>query len=104
MLHTLLLLAEGEQQPAPWFSSPIMLLPLVVVLFYFLILRPGRRQEAERQSLLSSMKKNDKVLTTAGIYGTIVSVAEKEDEIVVKIDDNCRVKVVKPPTMPNLTN
>ena len=50
------------------------------------------------------MKKNDKVITHAGIYGKIISVAEKEDEIVVEIDDKVRVKMVKNAILRNLTN
>ena len=47
-------------------------------------------RKQERQALLTSIKKNDKVITHAGIYGTVVAVSEKEDEIMVKIDDNVR--------------
>jgi preprotein translocase YajC subunit len=63
-----------------------------------------RRQEQERQALLTNIKKNDKVITSAGIYGTVISVAEKEDEIVVKVDDNVRLKMVKNSILRNLTN
>ena len=80
------------------------MLPVGIVLFYFLILRPMQRQEKERQALLNQMKKNDKVITHAGIYGTVVSVSETEDEITVKIDDNVRVKMVKNSILRNLTN
>jgi preprotein translocase YajC subunit len=103
MLYTLLLLAEGEQQ-APWYASPLMILPLIALMFYFLILRPMRRQEAERQSLLSTLKKNDEVLLAPGIYGTVIGVDEKEDKVTVKIDDNCRIKVLKSVIARNLTN
>ena len=50
------------------------------------------------------MKKNDKVITHAGIYGKIISVAEKEDEITVEIDDKVRIKMVKNAILRNLTN
>ncbi len=77
----------------------------MVVLFYFLMIRaPQKKQEQERQALLKSLKKNDKVVTTAGILGTIVSVAEKENEVVVKVDDNVRLKMLKESIMRNLTN
>jgi len=110
--HLMILLAQGGQPPAGGqqpagglFDSPIMfLLPVGIVLFYFLFLRPMRRQEQERNSLLSNIKKNDKVITNAGIYGTVISVAEKEDEIVVKVDDNVRLKMVKNSILRNLTN
>ena len=76
----------------------------VVALFFLLVLRPGqKRQERERQQLLNSLKKNDKVITTAGIYGTVVSVSDKEDEVIVKVDDNTRLKMLKSSIHRNIT-
>jgi len=104
MLHTLLLLAD-DAPAAPWWSNPfIMLMPLFLLLFYMTVLRPMRRQEAERQALLSTLKKGDEVLLSPGIYGTVVMVDEKEDKVTVKIDDNCRVKVLKSVIARNLSN
>ena len=111
--HLMILLAQaqggqppaGGQQPGGLFDNPIMfLLPVGIVLFYFLFLRPMRRQDQERQALLTNIKKNDKIITTAGIYGKVISVAEKEDEIVVEIDDKVRVKMIKSSIHRNLTN
>jgi preprotein translocase subunit YajC len=50
------------------------------------------------------LKKNDKVLTTSGIYGTLVDISEKEDEVTVKIADNVRIKMVKSSIARNLSN
>jgi preprotein translocase subunit YajC len=87
------------------FDNPlIFLLPIGVVLFYMIVLRPGQRAEKERQALLLNPKKNDKVITASGIYGTVASVAEKDDEIVVKVDDNVRLKMTKNSIFRNLTN
>ena len=109
--HLMLLLAAdpppaGQPQDTGLFGNPLfILLPVGVILFYMLILRPNsKRQEQERNALLNNMKKNDKVITHAGIYGKIISVAEKEDEIVVEIDDKVRVKMVKNAILRNLTN
>ena len=103
-MHPLLfLLAEG---PAPQPGAPLWsaIIPFVgIMLLYFLIMRP-RRPDNERQALLAGLKKNDKILTTAGIYGTIVAVAEKEDEVTVRVDDNVRLKMVKASIARNLTN
>ena len=54
--------------------------------------------------MLANLKKNDKVVTAGGIYGTVVSVAEKEDEVVVKVDENVRLRVTKGSITRNLTN
>ena len=96
-----MLFAEGEGGASLF---PIVLLVIMLV-FWLVVLRPMKRQEAEKQAkLLSTMKKNDRVLTTSGIYGTVISVAEKEDEVVVKVDDNTRLKMLKAAIMRNLTN
>jgi preprotein translocase YajC subunit len=63
----------------------------------------SKRQEQERAALLSMLTKNDKVITHSGIYGTVISVAEKEDEIVVKVDDNVRLRMTKGSIARNLT-
>ena len=43
--------------------------------------------------MMSALKKNDKVLTSAGIYGTVVSVDDDSDRVVLRIDDDRNVKV-----------
>jgi preprotein translocase subunit YajC len=91
--------ADGKPTPKPGGDGGLgFLIPfaLVAVVFWLVVLRPmQRRQEQEAAEKLNSLQKGDKVLTIGGIYGHVVSVAEKEDEIVVKLDDNVRVKMVK---------
>ncbi len=50
-----------------------MLAP-IPLLFYFLFIRPQQQTEQKRRSMLDTLKKNDKVLTTGGIYATVVSI------------------------------
>jgi preprotein translocase subunit YajC len=66
-------------------------------------MRPMRRQEAERKAMASNVKKNDKVLTAAGIYGTVVSVSDTEDEVTVRVDDNTRLRMLKSSIIRNIT-
>ena len=101
-----LLFAEGDAA-APQGNPLSIMVPMLLVFFVFwlVILRPMKQKEAEKQAkLLSNMKKGDRVLTTSGIYGTVISVAEKEDEVVVKVDDNTRLKMLKAAIMRNITN
>jgi preprotein translocase subunit YajC len=92
--------AEGE---AP--SMLPFVLIIIMIVFWLVVLRPMKRQEAERQAkLLSTLKKNDRILTIGGIYGTVISVSDTEDEVVVKVDDNTRLKMMKQAVMRNLTN
>lgn len=86
-------------------DNPIVFLALPgMLLFYLMFLRPMRKQEQERAALLTTTKKNDKIITHSGIYGTVVAVSEKEDEITVRVDDNVRLKMVKNSILRNLTN
>ncbi len=62
------------------------------VLIYFMILRPQKQQEQKRRAMIDGLKKNDKVLTSGGIYGTVISVDTAEDRVVLRIDDEKGVK------------
>jgi preprotein translocase subunit YajC len=107
MLQFLLVLADApadQTTKAPPGIDLWILLPAMAFLFYFIIYRPMRRQDQERNALINTLKKNDKVLTSSGIYGTIVAISEKEDEITVKVDDNVRLRMIKSSIARNLTN
>src|SRR5262245_35922965 len=80
-----------------------MLLPLlpIFLLFWLLMIRPMKKQEAQRKALLASLEKDDKVLTNGGIIGWVVSV--QDDEVTVRIADNVKVKMVKSGIAQNLT-
>jgi preprotein translocase subunit YajC len=81
-----LLLAEGQAAPAdgpPWYSSLLMMMP-ILVLAYFLLLRPGRVQEQQRKALIAALKKNDRIVNQGGIIGIVESVSNKEDEVVLR--------------------
>lgn len=78
-------------------SSPIAsLLPLVLIfaVFYFLLIRPQQARMKEHQSLLSTLKKGDEVVTAGGIVGKITSV-NANDTFTVEIAKGVEVAVVK---------
>ncbi len=86
---------QTPQSPGEALFSFVPIIVLMVVGYILLIRSPMKRQEAERNALLASLKKNDKVLTSGGIYGTVVAVSDKEDEIIIKVDDNVRLRMTK---------
>jgi preprotein translocase subunit YajC len=105
MLHALIVLAEEEgKQPQGLGLGGFLPLILIAVLFYFLLIRPMKKQEQDRQAMARNVKKNDEVLTGSGIYGTIVDVSETDDKITVKVADNVRLKMTKGSIVRNLTN
>lgn len=83
--------AGAEGAPALWTFLPYV--AIIGLWFYLLMIRPQMKQERERREMMSALKKNDRVLTAAGMYGTVVSVDEKADRVVVRIDDDRNVRV-----------
>ncbi|MFA5467879.1 MAG: preprotein translocase subunit YajC [Sphaerochaetaceae bacterium] len=66
---------------------------LIIVIFYFLIIRPQKKRDKAAKDMLAAMKKGDKVVSIGGIRGTIITV--KESTVVVKVDDNTRLEFSK---------
>lgn len=76
--------------------SPLVnLLPIILifVIFYFLLIRPQKKQQDLHKKMIASLKKNDEVITAGGIHGTIMNV--KEHTVTLKVDDNVKVEVQK---------
>jgi preprotein translocase subunit YajC len=71
--------------------SSLLPFVLIILVFYFLILRPQQKKQKARQRLLESVKKGDKVITSGGIHGTVEGVEDKT--VLVKIADNTKVKM-----------
>jgi|GEM_PF-89238 len=68
-------------------------IPLIIV-FYFLLIRPERKERARRQAMLNALKKNDRVLTIGGIYGVVTNVHREANEVTIRVDDanNTRIR------------
>ncbi|MBN1823564.1 MAG: preprotein translocase subunit YajC [Endomicrobiales bacterium] len=82
--------------PVPPAQSPMgSFLPLIVifVIFYFFLIRPQQKKAKEHQNMLNALKKDDKIITNGGLYGTIASV--KGEIVEVKVADNVKVQVAK---------
>ncbi len=54
---------------------------LMVVIFYFLLWRPQKKQQKERTNLLSSLKKGQKIVTIGGIYGEIIELDDEKVKV-----------------------
>lgn len=81
---------ETPNNPLIQFVIPYI---LIFFIFYFIVLKPQKDKQKERQKLLSNVKKNDEVVTTGGVHGTVVNV--KESTVVIRIDDNAKMEVDK---------
>jgi preprotein translocase subunit YajC len=78
-------------------SSLGMLIPMVLVfvLFYFLIIVPQRKRQKAVDEMLNNLKAGDKVVTSGGIYGQIISVREDNRTVQLKIAENVRIEVAR---------
>jgi len=63
----------------------------IFAIFYFLLIRPQQKQRRERERMLGSIKKGDRVVTTGGLHGTIVGL--NEHSVILKIADQVKVEV-----------
>lgn len=81
--------------PAPGTNPLVSLLPLVliIVVFYFFMIRPQVKRQKELTNYRSNLKKGDKIITTGGIYGKISEI--EENAIVIEVEDKMRLRVDK---------
>jgi preprotein translocase subunit YajC len=86
--------ASGQGQP----SNPLLsFLPLIaiVVIMYFLMLRPQAKRQKEMKLMIEKLQKGDKVLTAGGIIGTIAGIKEGENLLILKISDDVKVEITR---------
>ena len=74
------------------FSFVMMTFAMLIVMWLLFVL-PKRSQDKKAQALIDSIKINDKVMTTAGIIGTVTSIDKEGGEIVLRVDDATGAKI-----------
>ena len=86
--------SEGQSEQGG-LSSIFMIgfMILIIVMLYFVMVRPQRKRMKEHQELIGELRSGDKVITIAGIYGEIQSVSE--DSIVLKVESGTTIRVTK---------
>lgn len=88
--------APAAPQPDGWAASlgaigPFIPILLIGVLFYFLMLQPERKKQAEQKKMLSEMKTNDQVVTVGGILGVVSNMTDKY--VTLRVDDKSNAKI-----------
>jgi len=81
-----------QQAQAP--GGIVSLLPLIFILgiFYLIVFLPARRRQKKLQEMIDNLKSGDKVVTSGGIYGTIVGI--KDDRIHLRVPpDNVKIEL-----------
>ncbi len=66
---------------------------LIMVIIYFLMIRPQTKRQKEKEAMREGIKKGDKVITMGGIYGTVQGFKEKGRQAVIKVDNNTNITI-----------
>jgi preprotein translocase subunit YajC len=82
---------QGQQTVNPILN--LFPLILIFVIFYFLLIRPQKAKEKEHRKMISNLNKNDEIVTSSGIHGTVANVKEKT--IILRIDENVKIELEK---------
>lgn len=90
---SLILLVQG----GPGQDNPLigMLLPmaLIAAIFYFLIFRPMKKRQKQQEDMISGLKNGDRVVTSAGIHGTVAGMNDRT--VFLKVADNVKIEISK---------
>ena len=80
------------QSASPMSQLPFMLLWIggMLVILYFITIRPQQKTESLRKKMLAALKRGDRVLTSGGMYGTVMAV--KEDVVVLKFSEEAKAE------------
>ena len=94
--NTLLTTLLAQAAPAPQggiLGNPLIMMGLMIVMFYFLLIRPQQRQRKEQAARIAALQSGDKVVTTAGIHGLVHNV--RENTVVLKVAEGTMVEFDK---------
>jgi preprotein translocase subunit YajC len=86
----------AQQQPGGllgFLLGPFGMMIIIFAIIYLLIMRPQQKKQKQQQEMLRNLQKGDKVLTQAGIYGTIATIDEKV--IGLQVDEKVRIKITR---------
>ena len=71
----------------------ITLLGVTIGIVYFMIIRPQQKKQKDTEAMRASIRKGDRVLTTGGLYGTVVG--ERDGVVVLKVADDVKMEFAR---------
>jgi len=85
--------ADMPPQQGPGIQQMLWPIIIMLVVMWFLVMRPQKRYQRERQAMLNAVKKQDTVVTRGGIIGTVIELKQERDEVLLEIAKNVRVRI-----------
>jgi preprotein translocase subunit YajC len=77
------------------FSTLLFPMLAMIVIFYFLVIRPQQQRAKAHRELVDKVRRGDTVITSGGFIGKVIKAADNSDEIEVELSDNMRVRLLK---------
>ncbi len=68
---------------------------LIMLILYFLLIRPQAKRQKAKKSMLETLKKGDHIVTIGGVHGTVVGLKNQGKIVVIKVDKNTNLSIVK---------
>ncbi|MFO0321573.1 MAG: preprotein translocase subunit YajC [Bacteroidota bacterium] len=91
-MNNLVILLGGGPNQSP--IAQIVPLVLIVVVFYFFMIRPQMKKAKDTKKYIEALKVGDKILTIGGIYGTIHKLND-DATIIIAVEDGSKIKISK---------
>ena len=85
--------AQGGQDSGASGISTIIMFGSIILIFYFMIYRPQRKRQKDREALITKMDKGDKVILSGGMHGTISAI--EDTTILVQVSDTTKIRFEK---------
>lgn len=83
--------AAAQPQGSAWGS--LLMMGLIFVVFWFILIMPQRKQQKQRNAMLSNLKKGDKVVTIGGVHGEIIQL--DEEDLKLRVADKVEIKFTR---------
>ena len=92
-----MLISPALAQSGGFAEGGLGLMPiiLVMIIFYFLLIRPQQKRAKQHKQMLAALKRGDKIITNGGLTGTIINAVDDSETIEVEIAKDVKVNVVR---------
>ena len=90
--HILLMMPQGGEGGGGGLLSFLPFV-LIIVIMYFLMIRPQVKRQKERQKMIDAIQKGDKVVTNGGIHGKIVGFTDEDKIVILQVDEKVKLNV-----------
>ena len=100
-MNTLLIALQASQQAGGGLMSFLPLI-LIIIVFWFFMIRPQMKRQKELKNFRDSLAKGDKIVTTGGIYGKVAEIGDHY--IIMEVEGQNRLKVDKAAVIKDMTD